>query len=68
MLSPIKRVRLEQGRPQFQVAAEVGIHPARLSLIETGRASAKPDELTRLAHALGVAVDVLQQPAAEAVA
>jgi len=60
MLTPIKRVRLEQGRPQFQVAAEIGIHPARLSLIETGRAIAKPDELERLAQAFGVPVAMLQ--------
>jgi transcriptional regulator with XRE-family HTH domain len=56
MLSPIKRFRLEQGRPQFQVAAACGLHPARLSLIETGRVQARPDELQRLADVLGVSV------------
>jgi transcriptional regulator with XRE-family HTH domain len=66
MLSPIKRVRLEQGRQQFQVAAACGLHPARLSLIETGRARPRPDELQRLADVLGVSVTALspQQEAA----
>lgn len=63
MLSPIKRIRLEQGRLQFQVAAAAGIHAARLSVIETGRAQPKPEEVARIAIALGVAVDALQQPA-----
>lgn len=59
MLTLIKRIRLEQGRQQFQVAAECGLHPARLSLIENGRAAPRADEIERIAKALDVPVDVL---------
>ena len=51
----IERIRL--GLRQFELAAQAGIHPSRLSLIESGRVTPHPDELMRLrevlAHAAG---------------
>ena len=41
----IVRLRMAAGLRQYELAALVGIHPSRLSLIETGRQA--PDDATR---------------------
>jgi transcriptional regulator with XRE-family HTH domain len=59
MLTSVRRVRLERGLKQYDVAASAGLHPSRLSLIETAREQPKPGELQALARALGVPVELL---------
>jgi transcriptional regulator with XRE-family HTH domain len=59
MLTTIRRVRLELGRPQYRVARDAGMHPSRLSLLETAREQPRPAELKALARALGVSTELL---------
>ncbi len=63
MLSRTKLARLQSGRPQWEVARETGIAPSRLSAIENERVVARPDELARIATALGVSMDLVGLPA-----
>ena len=44
--------RLRTGLKQYELGILAGIHASRLSMIETGRASPRPDELMRLRRAL----------------
>lgn len=53
-LTAVKRVRLESGRRQIEVARSAGLNAPRLSLIENGWVEARPDEIERIAAALGV--------------
>jgi transcriptional regulator with XRE-family HTH domain len=59
MLTPIRRVRLELGKQQYRIAQQSGLHPSRLSLIETARVQPRPDELQAIANALGVSTELL---------
>ena len=59
MLHPIKRARLELGRPQWQVAAASGLQASRLSAIENARIKPRLDELERIAAALAVPLSML---------
>jgi transcriptional regulator with XRE-family HTH domain len=59
MLTPIRRIRLELGKQQYRIAQESGLHPSRLSLIESARVQPRPGELQALARALGVTVELL---------
>ncbi len=61
MLTTILRIRLEAGLAQWQVAQQAGIRAPRLSEIERERVLPTPDELTRLALALGVEVQALEE-------
>jgi transcriptional regulator with XRE-family HTH domain len=59
LLTAIRRVRLELGLPQYRVAQNAGIHPSRLSVLETARERPRPAELQALARALGVSTELL---------
>lgn len=63
-LTPLKRVRLELGLLQLDVAHDARIHPSRLSQLETGRQTAREDELKRLAQVFHVPVAMLRQATA----
>lgn len=65
-LTPIKLHRLRAGRRQIEVALATGIARCRLSEIECGYLQPRPDELQRLAAALGVAAEMLLPTATEA--
>jgi transcriptional regulator with XRE-family HTH domain len=67
-LTTLKRLRLELGKLQLDVARAADIGAPRLSLIENGHVEASADELTRLAAALGADVDALREPDATATA
>ncbi len=60
MLVPVKRLRLEIGLRQFDVARQVGISESKLSKIETGRVRPSEHELARLAEVLGVDPEALE--------
>jgi transcriptional regulator with XRE-family HTH domain len=53
-LTKIKLARLSRNQRQFEVAARAGLNQSRLSWIENGHDSPRPDELERIARALGV--------------
>ena len=48
----LKLDRIRAGLRQYEVAAKAGIHPSRLSMIETGRIIPNPIELDRLREVL----------------
>lgn len=64
----LKQLRLSRSLLQIEVAQRTGINPARLSYIENEHVTPRPDELERIALALGCPVETLQpvaqQPAA----
>ncbi|MRG96522.1 helix-turn-helix domain-containing protein [Polyangium spumosum] len=60
MATALKRVLVETGIPQYQVAQRAGLTETRLSRLATGRATPTEDELQRLAEALGVDTDCLR--------
>lgn len=49
----LKVLRIRRCLRQYDVASRLGIHPARLSEIESGRREAPPDLLCRLMELLG---------------
>lgn len=60
-----KKVRLEHGLLQLELAQRARIDRCRLSLIENGHCLPTTDELERIAHALDVSIDLLaHEPAA----
>lgn len=59
-LSRLAYWRLLRGLKQYELAAKVGIHPALLSLWETGRRRIPEHVLQRLAEVLQVAPEELQ--------
>ena len=48
----LKVVRIRRGLKQYEIAQKVGIHPRRLSEIETGRRVPSPAILKRLVEVL----------------
>ena len=60
-LTPIKLQRLQANRLQVEVAREAAISRCRLSEIENGHLKATPDELARIAVALGLDVESLTE-------
>lgn len=58
-LTKLKRCRLERGVLQLELARRARISRSRLSELECGYSDARPDELARIASALGVALCAL---------
>lgn len=50
----LKIARLRAGQKQWDVAAKIGVSQSRLSLIELGRVTARPNELSKLREVLGI--------------
>jgi TetR/AcrR family transcriptional regulator, cholesterol catabolism regulator len=59
LLAPLRRLRLARGLSQADLARRVGMRPATISAIETGKTCPRPRTLRRLANGLGVGPDVL---------
>lgn len=57
----VREIRERLGFSQFEIARRSRIHPATLSKIESGRYIPYPDELRRLARALKVSSEDLQE-------
>jgi transcriptional regulator with XRE-family HTH domain len=55
----LKYLRCESGKPQYEVAALVGIHRPELSKMESGRVNPTADELARLARFYNVPAERL---------
>ena len=64
MLS-IKFIRILRGKSQFQVSLETEIPSYRLSILESGKADPRPEELRKLAEALGTTPKVLRKEISE---
>jgi len=60
MLTAVRRIRLELGKQQYRVAQEIGVHPSRLSQIESARVQPRPKEVAALARVLGVPAELLR--------
>lgn len=58
----IKRIREERGMTQKQLADEVGISGAFMSLIEKGTNKPSYENLKKIANALDVPVEILKKP------
>jgi hypothetical protein len=61
-ITPRQELRLalfQSPEPAWKVAARVGISAGKLSLICHGRQAVTHDEAQRIAHVLGVSVEVL---------
>lgn len=58
----IKRIREERGMTQKQLADEVGISGAFMSLIEKGTNKPSDENLKKIANALDVPVQILKKP------
>lgn len=52
-MTPLKRIRLEKGIKQIDLAGKVGIDQSHLSRIESGRERASPDVAAKLAEQIG---------------
>jgi transcriptional regulator with XRE-family HTH domain len=69
----LKARRLMAGLTQTQLAAKIGVHPITMVRYESGSMNPRPDNVARLARALGceiadiAAVTTHEQPAANAV-
>ena len=48
----LRMLRLRAGLRQFEVAAQMGLHPGRLSEIECGRRKATPEQMETLLRVL----------------
>ena len=64
VMTEIKLLRLRRGMLQVQLAQQAPIARGRLSEIECGLVTPRPDELERLARVLGVSVETLTSTAA----
>jgi transcriptional regulator with XRE-family HTH domain len=53
-MNALKRARLLSGKRQFDVFRLVGIWPGRLSLIENGLISPRPEEVEALCQLYGI--------------
>ena len=51
----LRIARIKARLRQFELAAQVGLHPSRLSLIEADRVTPRPKELQRLREVLAKA-------------
>ncbi|MCH7803561.1 MAG: helix-turn-helix transcriptional regulator [Acidobacteria bacterium] len=61
----LKFFRLLRGKSQFQLSLEAKIPSYRLSRLENGKVQPTPDELERLATALGTTTEVLRREITE---
>lgn len=57
-----KELRLKHNVLQVELAQRADIDRCRLSLIENGHLVPRPDELERIARALGVSIELLAAP------
>jgi transcriptional regulator with XRE-family HTH domain len=55
----VKRVRVERGLTQEQVAAVSGLHPTYISDIERGVRNPSWEAITRLAEGIGVPLETI---------
>jgi transcriptional regulator with XRE-family HTH domain len=53
-MTPLKKARLLSGKRQYDVYREVYIWPGRLSLIENGLVSPRPEEVKALCSLYGI--------------
>ena len=60
-MRPAKLIRQLQGKSQFQISLLTEIPNYRLSKIESGKENPTPEELNKLANALGTTPSVLEQ-------
>ena len=60
MLTEFKKVHLERGLRQFEVALRIGMSQSKLSKIETGQMVPDPELVGRIAAVLDVAPEDLQ--------
>lgn len=63
-LTRLKLVRMQHGLRQWDLARLIGISESSLSKIETGRIRPSGIVLGKLAAALGVSSEILQEPVA----
>ncbi len=61
----IKALRLLREKSQFDLSLDTKIPNYRLSLLETGKAEPRPDELERLAKALDTLPEILTRDFSE---
>lgn len=59
--------RKMKGWSQAELARRAGMHPSTVSLIESGRQVPYPSQLAKLAKALGVPADLLEEVSSDAV-
>jgi transcriptional regulator with XRE-family HTH domain len=57
----IRRLRIEKGLNQTQLAAKIGLDSGGLSKIETGKKDINEDKLLQLAKALGIKADEIKK-------
>lgn len=60
MLTPLKRIRMEKGIPQWKLAQKIGICPQELSNYEVGRRKCPQTLWRKLARALGCEIKDLE--------
>jgi transcriptional regulator with XRE-family HTH domain len=61
----IRKIRKTKKIPQWLLAKQIGWHQCQLSKVENGKRKISTEELTKLAHALGVKPSDLLDDAAE---
>jgi len=66
VLTPIRFERLRRGMLQWQLAKQAGIPESVMSRIETGRITATPEQLRKIALALDVELERLSADLYEA--
>ena len=66
-MNPVKFIRLERRKSQFELSLETRIPSYRLSNLENGKAEPSLEELQRLAEALGTTMDSLRKEISEEV-
>lgn len=57
----IRRLRIEKGLNQTQLAAKIGIDSGGLSKIETGKKDLKEEKLQKLAKVIGINIEELRK-------
>jgi transcriptional regulator with XRE-family HTH domain len=62
----VDKLWVARGRSQASLATLIGVSPQRMSLWMNGTGAPKPEQLLRMARAIGVSVDYLADDAAEA--
>jgi transcriptional regulator with XRE-family HTH domain len=66
-MNPVKFIRLERRKSQFELSLETRIPSYHLSNLENGKAEPSLEELQRLAEALGTTMDSLRKEISEEV-
>lgn len=57
----IRRLRIEKGLNQTQLAAKIGLDSGGLSKIETGKKDLKEDKLTLVAKIFGISLEEIKK-------